>query len=78
MLPFIFLNFFYQKQCKYAMIIGFAQIRGALLQFLLGKSTLLYLCWLLPLILKITRDSHLAVILLLLTFFLFAVSKTCF
>ena len=29
---FIFLkNFFYQKECKYAMNIVFAQIRGALL-----------------------------------------------
>ena len=36
---FIFFeNLFHQKQCKYAVNIGMAQIRGALLQFFLGKK----------------------------------------
>ena len=52
----VFKKFFYQKQCKYAIKIGVAQVRGALLRFSLGKSTLLYLCRILPSISKITPE----------------------
>ena len=52
-----FKNLSYQKQFKFAINIGFAQIRCSLLQFFLGKSALLYLCWMLPSISKITPDK---------------------
>ena len=45
-----------QKQWKYAMNAGVVKIRGALSQFLQGKSALLYLCRTLPSHSKITPD----------------------
>ena len=41
---------FYQKQCKYAMNVGIAQVRGL-------KSVLLYLCRTLPSVSKVTPWS---------------------
>ena len=52
---FIFLKkLFYEKQSKYAMNIGVAVIRSALLKFFYKKSALLYLCQILPSVSKIT------------------------
>ena len=51
-----FKHLFYQEQCKYAMNLGVAQIRGALLQFFNRKSVLSYLCRMLPSISKITPE----------------------
>ena len=55
---FFFKDFLLQKQCKYTANIVVAQIRGAILLFLWGKSAFLYPCYMLPSISKIISGIY--------------------